>query len=314
MKIKHVRKWLVSIGLLLMFLIGFYLFKTHEYNFKQTEQFVCTGGGNLLHVTTVYSKTPSKKYIVFVHGDGPKNATDEGMYYPIWHEMTKLGWNVVSWDKPGIGESRGNWLNQTMEDRVRETVHLVQHLEEAEEIILWGSDQAGWVIPAALEQSKATEAVVINPSINWLQQQQYAMTHEKHQKMTKKESERRMTDMKHNDYEAYVENGGHLTRSRFHFERQNLQADATEDLKKLTKPLTVIGGMQDETTNMKETMQTYQKLVDESLLTAYEIEYADRHMIPTYYNTVRRWVKMYFTPKSLYHREYFEIMERILTV
>ena len=45
--------------------------------------------------------------VLFVHGDGPTDRTAFGLYLPIMERMLDAGYAVLSWDKPGTGESTG---------------------------------------------------------------------------------------------------------------------------------------------------------------------------------------------------------------
>lgn len=54
--------------------------------------------------------------IVFVHGDGPINDTYEDGYKPLWEKFASAGYAPLSLNKPGIGGSSGNWLEQSGQD------------------------------------------------------------------------------------------------------------------------------------------------------------------------------------------------------
>ncbi|EPU0991937.1 alpha/beta hydrolase family protein [Cronobacter turicensis] len=55
--------------------------------------------------------------VVLIHGDGAQDRWSQGGYLPLVNDLLAKGIAVYSWDKPGVGESRGNWLAQTMRDR-----------------------------------------------------------------------------------------------------------------------------------------------------------------------------------------------------
>ena len=59
---------------------------------------------------------------VLVHGDGPQNRTAGGGYNPLINHLLKSGIGVFSWDKPGVGQSTGDWLAQSMADRAEEAL------------------------------------------------------------------------------------------------------------------------------------------------------------------------------------------------
>ena len=84
-----------------------------------TEHFVFESNGNQL--TATLASPPNNRAVgvaVFISGDGPINADNQDIgYWPIWEAFADAGWASLSWDKPGVGGSTGNWLDQTMGDR-----------------------------------------------------------------------------------------------------------------------------------------------------------------------------------------------------
>lgn len=95
--------------------------------------------------------------IVMVHGSG--NATRHGAvdFIPMIEIFLRNGFAVLSWDKPGSGESEGKFENGfTITDRAGILTDAVQVLKEnpsidPSNIGLWGLSQAGWVMPKALD-------------------------------------------------------------------------------------------------------------------------------------------------------------------
>jgi hypothetical protein len=59
---------------------------------------------------------------LIVHGDGAQDRFSNGGYLPLINTLVDFGIGVFSWDKAGFGESTGNWLDQTMEDRAEEAL------------------------------------------------------------------------------------------------------------------------------------------------------------------------------------------------
>lgn len=72
--------------------------------------------------------------IHLVHGDGPQDRWSEGGYIPLVKFLVSQGIAVFSWDKPGVGNSTGNWLAQTMSDRAEEAVLALKKLREQPEL------------------------------------------------------------------------------------------------------------------------------------------------------------------------------------
>ena len=89
--------------------------------------------------------------VAFVHGSGP--ATRHSYYLEsIGDEFLRRGFATLIWSKPGVDESTGDYLKQSMADRAEEVAAAMAHLAEREDIDgdrigLWGISQAGWVMP-----------------------------------------------------------------------------------------------------------------------------------------------------------------------
>ncbi|MCS5992147.1 hypothetical protein LNP02_28885 [Klebsiella variicola subsp. variicola] len=88
------------------------------------------------------------------HGDRPQDRWSEGGYILLVNFLISQGIAVFSGDKPGVGQSTGNWLAQTMSDRSEEAVIALQKLREQPELKnsrggYLGFSQAGWVVPLA---------------------------------------------------------------------------------------------------------------------------------------------------------------------
>ena len=74
------------------------------------------------------------------------------MYEPIFEEFASRGIASLSWDKPGVGESTGQFLDQSFDDRADEALSAIESIRDLDEINreqigLWGISQAGWVMP-----------------------------------------------------------------------------------------------------------------------------------------------------------------------
>ncbi len=97
----------------------------------------------------------------------------------FFEEFTKAGWCVLSWDKPGVGGSAGDWLAQSMSDRANEALAAIDYLQTRTDIIkekigLFGYSQAGWVMPLAASRSqKAAFIIAVSPAIDVVRQSRY---------------------------------------------------------------------------------------------------------------------------------------------
>ncbi|HET9017671.1 MAG TPA: CocE/NonD family hydrolase, partial [Thermomicrobiaceae bacterium] len=60
--------------------------------------------------------------IVMLQGSGPADRDSDGYFPPIRDTFLGAGLAVLSWDKPGIGGSGGDWRERTLRDRAHEAV------------------------------------------------------------------------------------------------------------------------------------------------------------------------------------------------
>lgn len=69
--------------------------------------------------------------VVFVHGDGPNNRDSGGSYPPIMERTLKVGYAVFSWDKPGTGESTGEFKRDKLfKERAQIVIDAIGVLKE----------------------------------------------------------------------------------------------------------------------------------------------------------------------------------------
>ncbi|QDZ16118.1 alpha/beta hydrolase family protein [Humibacter ginsenosidimutans] len=124
--------------------------------FTEFDTVVPSAVGDLGAIVTVPTGvTDSTPGLVLVDGsgDGDRNSWGE---LPAW--LADAGAVVLRHDKPGCGGAPGHWLEQSLEDRARETLAAVRVLREhprghGRPIGLYGISQGGWValLAAALE-------------------------------------------------------------------------------------------------------------------------------------------------------------------
>jgi pimeloyl-ACP methyl ester carboxylesterase len=113
--------------------------------------------------------------VVFVHGSGP--ATRHMDYLKtIGDEFLGRGFATFIWSKPGVDESTGHYLAQTMEMRAEEVAAAMAHLAERSDIDgdrigLWGISQAGWVMPMVPAYRKVAFVISVSGSAQTGQKQ-----------------------------------------------------------------------------------------------------------------------------------------------
>ncbi|CAN0592464.1 unnamed protein product, partial [Ectocarpus sp. 12 AP-2014] len=115
---------------------------------------------------------------VIVHGDGPQDRFSKGGYLPLINTLVDAGIGVFSWDKAGVGESTGNWLDQNMDDRADEAMAAMQaisamHDDIVDQIGFLGFSQAGWVLPRVANQKEPAFTVIIGGAVSWRDQGTY---------------------------------------------------------------------------------------------------------------------------------------------
>lgn len=95
--------------------------------------------------------------VVIVHGDGPQTRTSTPGTSIIQDRFGEAGFAVFVWDKPGSGESTGEFTEgETLRQRAQILADGIEALAghdaiDGTEIGVWGLSQAGWVMPLALE-------------------------------------------------------------------------------------------------------------------------------------------------------------------
>jgi pimeloyl-ACP methyl ester carboxylesterase len=122
--------------------------------------------------------------VIMIHGSGNADRDSGGFFVPIRDRFVADGLAVLSWDKPGNGESEGNWRLQTIPGRADEALAGFAWLQTQDEIdpdriALWGHSQGGWVGPIAASREPAVAALVIHSGTGltpW-QQDYYGMEH-----------------------------------------------------------------------------------------------------------------------------------------
>ena len=114
-----------------MFLLVVVLLLVLDEPSYRVEETFFSHGDYLLAGLMVFPVSDKDRFpcIVMIHGDGPVDRDSNHGYDVFFEEFTKAGWCVMSWDKPGIGKSTGDWLNQSMSDRADEALAAIHYLQ-----------------------------------------------------------------------------------------------------------------------------------------------------------------------------------------
>jgi pimeloyl-ACP methyl ester carboxylesterase len=122
--------------------------------------------------------------LVMIQGSGPADLDSLGYFPPIRDHFISHGLAVLSWDKPGIGESTGHWTNQTVFDRADEALAGIKwlrshHQIDPDRVGIWGHSQGGWVGPLAASQTRDLAILIVNsgPAITFHEQDLYGIEH-----------------------------------------------------------------------------------------------------------------------------------------
>ncbi|MFJ8648922.1 alpha/beta hydrolase family protein [Streptomyces sp. NPDC093546] len=210
-------------------------------------------GGHTLNGVLATPKDGRKRHglVVYVHGDGPVNATHDGGYKPMWEANAKAGYASLSWDKPGVAGAPGDWLDQSMDDRADEAAAAIAWARahpdiDGDRIGLWGASQAGWVVPKVAAKTPVSFVIAVSPAINWPRQGRYNLLAElradgasaarTQAEIARSETTRRLLE-RGAAFEEYVRAMGGdadgMTADRWGFISKNYTADATRDLRAL---------------------------------------------------------------------------------
>lgn len=209
------------------------------------------------------SSAKPKAVLLFVHGDGSTPYDAHGYYDIVWNEMRNHGFAIFSWDKLGVGDSQGSWLNQTMQDRQSEVEAAIDFVQSKwgyskSNTGLIGFSQAGWVVPAVAKRSDKLGFVVgIGFATNWIDQGRYygirkSKLKGENERQTQASIDRHKQEIAFLNtqpkYEAYREYEKHspMSKERFEFVLNNYKSDATDDYQGIRIPTLLMWGEDDE--------------------------------------------------------------------
>ncbi|MEU6881038.1 CocE/NonD family hydrolase [Streptomyces sp. NPDC046712] len=271
--------------------------------------------------------------VVFVHGDGPVDATHETFYRPLWESFARAGYASLSLSKPGVGGSEGDWLEQSMADRAEETLAAVAWARgrpdiDGRRIGLWGASQAGWVLPKVAAEDRHLQFVVaVSPAVNWLQQGRYnllaelrrdgAGAEERDAALRRRETTLGLLERGASfaEYRAAVGDVGGMTAARWSFIARNYRSDATADLRAMrgTPVLLVLAG-HDVNVDVADTEAVYRRTLPAASLTV--VHYPDAaHSLVDHEVESSRWrltLTAVLAPRKLYTAGFLADQARML--
>jgi pimeloyl-ACP methyl ester carboxylesterase len=97
--------------------------------------------------------------VALVYGSDPADRTYGGVGSALADHFARHGFACLAWDKPGVGQSTGDYNAQTFRDRADEALAAVHFLQARRDIRgdrvgLWGHSQGGIVAPVAASLSE----------------------------------------------------------------------------------------------------------------------------------------------------------------
>ena len=244
---------LVSLGLVV--LSGLSDFDLDDAQIEEVE--FHSQGWRLSGTLILPANIPNPPIAVLVHGDGPQDRYSDSGYLPLINLMLDEGIGVYTWDKPGVGNSEGNWLLQSMQDRTIEAINAINTVKsqsnvDADKVGFIGFSQAGWVVPAAERQSDPAFSILVGPAVNWKAQGRYFSRRRlEGLGLSEREIESQLDVIERNDQQTF---GNGLTSTdlpdgmhpdRFSFIVTNFKADATEAVSEMTGNLLAVWGEHD---------------------------------------------------------------------
>lgn len=249
------------LALLFLAFLGLRDFDFSEYRTRPLSFFF---GDTTVAGTLHLPEADNPPVVLLVHGDGPADRYAGGGYMPLISTLLDNGIAVYSWDKPGVGESSGDWLSFSMEDRAGLAAAALDAVKAQPEFQssrtgFVGFSQGSWVVPILAEApARADFFVIIGGAVNWLHQGRY---------YTKRRLELAGADLKTIEatladddagnekllsdgysYEAYLadhSNGAPMSEARFAFVRKNALADASASLQRISAPVLTLHGDSD---------------------------------------------------------------------
>ena len=260
--------------------------------------------------------------VVFVHGSGDMPRDAYGYYEPLWRLLAEQGWCSLSWDKPGVGESEGDWRLQSMADRADEVAAAIEFLHTnvglgERQTGLIGFSQAGWVLPKVAKlRNDVTFLISVSGAVNWMDQSRYSG---RQRMLSEGMTEQEIREEEHvieqinaliqqdAPYTAYLEyiagkeGGEPMNEAFWRFVKRNWQADVRSDLQAIKVPMLALFGSHDAYVDTLSSATAYRQLLERSAAPFFEVrrfEHADHRLmksgqVKTDHQGVDAWLKLF---------------------
>lgn len=307
-----------------------------QNDFDITEQHVeIPGSKQPLDAILALPTRGGKPYglVVFVHGDGPADASRDSFYRPLWESFARAGYASVSWNKPGIEGAPGNWLSQSMHDRAVETEAVLTWARgrgdiDPHRIGVWGISQAGWVLPeVAANHPELRFMILVGPAVNWLRQGEFNLLAELRAEgagspeiaaALKRRAESVRLLRAGADYDRYVASGiddPPMSADRWRFVRANYLSDVTSVLPRIKVPVLLMLGADDRNVDVAETERVYRAQLPQDRLAVQKFPDASHSIAKArldHHQGFRSFLVAVFAPRSLYAPGYLDSLREFV--
>jgi pimeloyl-ACP methyl ester carboxylesterase len=122
--------------------------------------------------------------VLMLQGSGAADRNSGDFFPPIRQAFLSRGLAVYSFDKPGIGESSGNWRHVALFDQATQAERVIGRVQEqpqidARRVGLWGHSQGAWVTQIVASRRPELPFAIANsgPGISPRDQDLYGVEH-----------------------------------------------------------------------------------------------------------------------------------------
>lgn len=284
------RLWLACACAVLLLLAVLLLAQRHELRAQQQVELTFRQQQNQLAGTLLLPAGQGPfPVVLLVHGDGPQTRGLD-RYTQIINAFLSAGIACFSWDKPGTGQSTGDWLQQSMADRAQETQAAMQMLAQRKDIQpqhigVLGFSQAGWVLPiVGTQQPAPAYLITVGAALDWQAQGVYFTQQRLRRAGLSAPATAQALQWQHaapqpslslsfadyrQQYQAYIAqhpapagaNTEPLSAARYHFIALNRHANSREQLSNLATPILAIWGQDDLNVDAAANAQAFAALL-----------------------------------------------------
>lgn len=133
--------------------------------YKQERVFIRSGSARLAATLVAPSSKGKHPAVVFVPGSNALSR-DESAPFREFDALISNGIAILIYDKRGVGESTGDWMQESFNELAGDALAGVAYLKNrseinAKKIGLWGFSQGGWIAPLAASRSRDVAFVIM---------------------------------------------------------------------------------------------------------------------------------------------------------